>query len=96
MKYGKEKVKTIAEEYEYVQKALSGKEVLKGEAGEFLKNYISGIGQTDASSQIDYLNERKVALNKYKQISEENCAKYGSLYIKICLLVGILVAVLLA
>lgn len=95
LKYGRIKVNEVASEYEYVQTALNGQAVLKGEEEQFIQNYISGIGSTDAYSQVDYLNERKQILKKYKEESEVAYKKYGSLYFKIALMVGILVAVLL-
>lgn len=95
LKYGRIKVKEIASEYEYVQKALQGEHILKGEEDEFLQNYVANIGSTDTYSQVDYLNERKQNLKKYKDESEEVYKKYGSLYFKIALMIGILVAVLL-
>ncbi len=96
LKYGRNKVKEIAAEYEYVQTVLDGKSVLKGEDDDFLQNYISNIGCTDAYSQVDYLNERKQLLKKYKEDSENAYKKHGALYIKIAIMIGILVAVLLA
>jgi len=90
LKYGRIKVNEVAAQYEYVQTALNGQAVLKGEEEQFIKNYISGIGST-----VDYLNERKQILKKYKEESEVAYKKYGSLYFKIALMVGILVAVLL-
>lgn len=96
LKYGKDKVGKIAEEYDCVQKVMRGDEVVKGEEGEFLKRYVEGIGESDAFTQVDYLNEKKQTLQKYKQISEEKYKKYGSLYFKLSLMAGILIAVLLA
>lgn len=96
LKYGRNKVKEIAAGYEYVQAAFDGKQVLKGEEEEFLRTYISNIGCSDAYSQVDYLNERKQLLKKYKDDSETVYKKYGALYVKIAIMVGILVAVLLA
>ncbi len=96
LKYGREKVSVIAGEFEFVNKLLGGEKLVDGDGEQFLENYLSNIGGTDAMSQIDYLNERKQELSKYKQISEDNYKKYGSLYLKICLLGGILIAVLLA
>lgn len=96
LKYGREKVSKVAEEFESVRKVMDGNEVLKGEDGEFLKKYVSGIGETDAVTQVEYLNERKLALNEFKQKSQENYKKYGSLYVKLALMAGLLVAVLLA
>lgn len=96
IKYGRIKVSEIVGEFEYVQAAMEGKLHLNGEEGEFLNNYLANIGLTDARSQVDYLNERKELLKKYKDSSEELYKKQGSLYFKIALMVGILVAVLLA
>lgn len=95
LKYGKIKVREIASQYDYVQAAFDGKSVLKGEREEFIHNYLANIGSTDVSSQIDYLNERKEQLRKYKEESESDYKKYGSLYFKISLMIGILIAVLL-
>ena len=63
---------------------------------EFLKNYASNLGSTDASSQIDYLNERKAYIKKHKDESFADYKKYSSLYVKIFLMLGVLIAVLLA
>lgn len=96
LKYGKDKVGDVAKDFEYVKCALEGKKVLKDEDEQFIENYISNVGCSDAASQVDYLNERKVALKKYKDESSEHYKKYGSLYLKIALMVGVLIAVLLA
>lgn len=96
LKYGREKVSKIAEDYGYVNKCLKGEKVLSGEEGKFLTDYLLSIGQTDASSQIDYLNERKTELENYRKSSSDNYKKYGSLYFKLCLMAGILIAVLFA
>lgn len=96
LKYERAKVSQVAQDYPYVFNAFNGELPIKGEEGEFLANYVSGVGQTDTASQIDYLNERGQTLKKYKQSSEEKYKKYGSLYFKICVMAGILVAVLLA
>ena len=58
--------------------------------------YTRNLGKTDALSQVDYLNERKSALKKYKDDSFADYKKYNSLYIKIFFLIGVLAAVLLA
>lgn len=96
LKYGREKVNKIAEDYNYVKKVMDGGEVLKGENGAFLKSYVDGIGGSDALTQVDYLNEKKHTLQEFKQKSEENYKKYGSLYFKLSVMAGILIAVLLA
>lgn len=96
MKYGRKKFSELKEGYPHVVKALNGGEVLSGERGEFIKKYLEGIGTTDAASQTAYLGEMKNWLAKYKDESEQNYKKYGSLYFKLCIAGGILIAVLLA
>lgn len=96
LKYGRDKVSKIAADYGYVQKCLNGEKVLSGNEGKFLTEYLSSIGHTDAASQIDYLNERKAELDNLRQSSRNSYKKYGSLYFKLCLMAGILIAVLFA
>lgn len=96
MKYGREKLDKVAQDYDYVLKVMRGEKVLRGAEGDFLLKYVGGIGETDSLSQVDYLNEKKVALTDYKNKSEENFKKYGTLYFTLSLMAGILIAVLLA
>jgi len=96
LKYGREKIGKVAEGYDYVKKAMAGDEVLKGDEGKFIADYINGLGESDPATQIEYLNERGVKLKEYRQIFEDNYKKYGSMYFKLCLLAGLLIAVLLA
>ncbi len=96
MRYGKEKISAVAEEFDYVKRSLNGAKPIKGEEGKFIADYIDNLGKTDPYSQIEYLSERRETLKKYKQQSEENYKRYGSLYFKLCLMGGILIAVLLA
>lgn len=95
IKYGKLPVENIATDFEFIPRILSGDAVLSGEDALFIENYVQNIGKTDTLSQIDYLNERKLYLKKYKDDSLTDYKKYGSLYIKIFFMVGILIAVLL-
>lgn len=96
LRYGRNKLSDVAEEFDYVKRTMNGEELIKGREGAFLKDYLAHVGETDAVTQIEYLNEKKQTLAKYKQNGEENYKKYGSLYFKLCLLGGILIAVLLA
>ena len=96
LKFGKVPISTIAQEFPYILKILQNELKIEGKDGEFINNYFKNLGHTDAISQIDYLNERKIYLKKYKDESFNDYKKYGSLYIKIFFMVGILVAVLLA
>lgn len=96
LKYGKVGLKEICEGYPSVKEIFGGKRLLGGEDGQFIDAYMRSIGTTDSLSQIDYLNERKIQLKKLRDESVSDYKKYSSLYMKICLLAGILVAVLLA
>ena len=83
LKFSRASMEKTAEPYRYVKDVINGKELLKGEDGQFLKDYILNLGKTDALSQVDYLNERKALLKKYKDESFADYKKYSSLYIKI-------------
>lgn len=96
LKFGKLRISQIAAEFRYMPDIVVGKRVLSGSDGQFLSEYIKNIGVSDSSSQIDYLNERKSAIKKLMEESAENYKKYSSLYVKIALMIGILIAVLLA
>lgn len=96
LKFSRSSIEKIAEPYKYVSQIIDGKELLSGDDGQFLKDYILNLGKTDALSQVDYLNERKIFLKKYKEESFADYKKYSSLYIKIFFLIGVMVAVLLA
>ncbi len=96
LKYGKMKLSEVTKNYKYVNGLLSGEIEIEGDGGEFIKSYAENLGTTDAQSQIEYLNERKQLLKKYKDESFDEYKKYGSLYLKISIMAGILVAVLLA
>lgn len=96
MKFGREKLFEICKEYPNVSLAYNGEAVISGERGAFIKKYLQGIGATDAYSQLDYLNEMKVTLLKYKNESQERYKKFAPMYFKLCLAGGILVAILLA
>ncbi len=96
LKFTRASIEKIAEPYKYVPDILNGKDLLSGEEGQFLKDYILNLGKTDALSQVDYLNERKSILKKYKDESFAEYKKYSSLYVKIFFLIGVMAAVLLA
>lgn len=96
LKFGREDMRALSKKFRYIDEVLDKKQVLKGADGEFLDNYVSNLGSTDASSQIDYLNERKIYIKKHKDESFADYKKYSSLYVKIFLMLGVLIAVLLA
>lgn len=96
LKYGKVRIDAISSQFKYINDLLNGKKVLDGDDGEILLSYAKGVGTTDPQSQIDYLNEKKSVLKKLRDESAENYKKYSSLYIKIAVMIGILIAVLLA
>lgn len=96
LKFSRQPINKIAEKYKFVPEILRGDKLLEGEDGEIVSDYAINLGKTDALSQIDYLNGRKAALEKYKNESAEQYKKYSSLYVKIFFLVGVLIAVLIA
>ena len=96
MKYGKRSIDSLVSEFKYMSEFLKGKRYFSGKENDFINDYLKNLGQSDAPSQIDYLNEKKNYIKKYKDESYDNYKKYASLYIKIFLMVGILIAVLLA
>lgn len=96
LKFSRASMEKIAKPYKYVSDVLDGKELLKGDDEQFLKDYTLNLGKTDALSQVDYLNERKILLKKYKDESFADYKKYSSLYVKIFFLIGVMAAVLLA
>ena len=96
LKFGRMKISQIAAQFRYMPDIVVGKRVLSGDDGRFIDEYIKNIGISNSSSQIDYLNERRNAIRKNMEESQNNYKKYSSLYIKIALMIGILIAVLLA
>ena len=60
-----------------------------------ISSYLEGIGKTDADTQISSLNA-KVA--EIKRFTENDCVKFkkdGSLYFKLCVLLGIVAFIIL-
>ena len=96
LKFTRSSMERIAEPFKFVPDILEGKELISGDEGQFLKDYVQNLGKTDALSQVDYLNERKLLLKKYKDESFADYKKYSSLYLKIFFLIGVMIAVLLA
>lgn len=96
MKFSREGIEKIASQFKYVPQILKGDNPLNGADGAFLREYVINLGKTDPLSQVDYLSEKKLQLKKYKDESEADYKKYGSLYIKIFFMIGVLLAVLLA
>lgn len=96
LKFGKLRISQIASDFKYMPDIVVGKQPLKGTDGQFITDYIKNIGMSDSYSQIDYLNERKSSIKKMKEESVDSYKKYSSLYIRIALMIGILIAVLLA
>ena len=96
LKFTRSSIDKIAEPFKFIPEILEGKVLISGDEGQFLKDYVQNLGKTDALSQVDYLNERKLLLKKYKDDSFADYKKYSSLYVKIFFLIGVMVAVLLA
>ena len=96
LKFERAPLRTVAESFNYISQFLNGENVLDGKDGEVITEYMVNLGKTDAVSQIDYLNGRRMALAKCKDDSAAEYKKYGSLYVKIFFMIGVLMAVLLA
>lgn len=96
LKYERKKFNEILKDFPYAQRFMNGEMLLGDENDEFIAKYISGIGTTDSQAQMTYLSEMKERLLKLKQEYEFTYKKYGSLYIKLSILCGIVVAVILA
>lgn len=96
LKFSRQTMDKIAHNFKFIPDLLQGKILLEGRDGETISEYVFNLGKSDALSQIDYLNEKKAILAKFKDESTENYKKYSSLYIKIFFLLGVLMAVLLA
>ena len=96
LKFSRQTLDKVASNFKFIPDILQGKILLEGRDGELISEYVFNLGKSDALSQIDYLNERKVILAKCRDESAENYKKYSSLYVKIFFLIGVLMAVLLA
>lgn len=96
LKFSRQALDKIAQNFKLIPDILQGKILLDGRDGEVISEYVFNLGKSDALSQIDYLNERKAILAKFREESSDNYKKYSSLYIKIFFLLGVLMAVLLA
>lgn len=96
LKFSRQTMDKVAKNFKFVPEILQGTVFLEGSDGEIISEYVLNLGKSDALSQIDYLNERKVILLKAKDESAETYKKYSSLYVKIFFLLGVLMAVLLA
>lgn len=96
LKFSRQTLDKIAQNFKFISEILQGRLVLDGRDGEIVSEYVFNLGKSDALSQIDYLNERKATLAKFRDESAENYKKYSSLYVKIFFLLGVLMAVLLA
>ena len=96
MKFSRRTVDVVAKNFKLIPDILSGKNLPSGDDGIFISEYVFNLGGSDAVSQIDYLNERKAQLKKYRDESAADYKKYRSLYVKIFFMLGVLMAVLLA
>ena len=95
MKFNKNPVDKVAEDFKSVKRLMQGERLLTGSDADTVSDYFGSLGLSDALSQIDYLNDRKSALLKLKEDSFADYKRYSSLYIKIFFMVGVLIAVLL-
>ncbi|MDE6690682.1 MAG: hypothetical protein K2K04_01810, partial [Clostridia bacterium] len=52
LKFNRDKIAVVAEEFDYVKKAMSGESVVKGGYCDFLSQYLCDIGRSDAPTQL--------------------------------------------
>ena len=96
LKFSRSPIEQVAATFKFIPAVLQGEKLLDGSDAEVIREYTENLGKTDALSQIDYLNEKKAVLTKYRDESQQNYKKYSSLYVKIFFMIGVLMAVLLA
>ena len=61
----------------------------------FIGDYFLTIGRSDTHSQKAYFGAAKEKLAEWQKSSEENCKKYGDLYLKLGFLCGLAVLILI-
>jgi stage III sporulation protein AB len=96
MQYDQKSIAVVAQKYKFVQKVFQGEKVTNEEEQKLLKDYLSQLGKTSSVSQTEYLQDQKSKLEMRYEQAENNYKKYGSLYLKIFFMAGILLAVLFA
>lgn len=96
LKFDKSPISKVAQGYKHIPAILNGGKALDGKDEEEIREYFSNLGKSDAMSQIDYLNGKVQHLAKLRDESQTEYKRYGSLYIKIFFMLGVLMAVLMA
>lgn len=61
----------------------------------FIEGYFLMLGKGDSASQNAYFSSVKGALEGYRKKSEEECLRYGDLYLKLGFLCGLMILVLI-
>ena len=61
----------------------------------FVQDYFCTLGKGDTASQKDYFSAAKAWLLESRQKSEAECKKYGDLYVKLGILVGLAALILI-
>ena len=59
----------------------------------FVKDYFQTLGRGNSSSQKSYFSTAKTQVDTYREKSETECKRYGDLYIKLGILMGIAVLI---
>ena len=68
---------------------------LSEEENSFVTNYLSGIGNSDKNTQLDFINKNEGYLTEKKDKSDTENKKYKSLFIKLGLLIGLIMFVII-
>ena len=70
-------------------------EFLNKEEKETIEEYFEMLGKGDSISQKTYFSAIREKMNILRKSAEENCKKYGDLYIKLGFLCGLFIVILL-
>ena len=68
---------------------------MKKDEKEFVFKIFSNIGRLDATSQIEEIKSYTSKITEYYNLAFCDCQKYGSLFIKLGIIVGLLVCLLI-
>ena len=82
-------------EYFLGEKSIENGNFLQKSEKEYLKNYLSQIGNKNKQMQLEYVNIVKIDLNKEREKAKIELKKYKTLYVKLGFLIGIMIFILL-
>lgn len=95
LKYERKSIPQILKHFKELNDLIINEEYDKKD-DVILVDYFNCIGKTDSASQIDYLSTIGQELKREKELRLEKYNRYGPLYLKIFVMIGVLIAVLMA